>query len=202
MQLISPFDSVLKQALWNMHWGRASFSTQFVPLHWAWCLAPFFLESSVFITVIMQHSTHIYFPIPQAKKLCKLNASATFVGSYAVLCLVTQSCLTLRNPMDCSLPGSSVHGILQARILEWVAFPFSPTQGSNPGLLRCRQIIYHLSYQGSPRILEWVAYPFSRDSYQLRNWTRVSCITSGFFINWGARGAPWVPIKEHTWRRT
>ena len=39
------------------------------------------------------------------------------------LCLVTQSCLTLCNPMDCSPQGSSVHGILQARILEWVAMP-------------------------------------------------------------------------------
>ena len=38
---------------------------------------------------------------------------------------VSQSCLTLCHPMDCSLPGSSVHGILQARILEWVAFPIS-----------------------------------------------------------------------------
>ena len=37
---------------------------------------------------------------------------------------VTQSCLTLCNPMDCSLPGSSVHGILQARILEWVPISF------------------------------------------------------------------------------
>ena len=43
----------------------------------------------------------------------------------AVRCLVAQSCLTLCDPMDCSPPGSSVHGILQARILEWVAFPFS-----------------------------------------------------------------------------
>ena len=39
--------------------------------------------------------------------------------------LVTQSCLTLCNPMDCSPPGSSVHGILWARILEWVAISFS-----------------------------------------------------------------------------
>ena len=39
--------------------------------------------------------------------------------------LVTQPCLTLCDPVDCSLPGSSVHGILQARILEWVAIPFS-----------------------------------------------------------------------------
>ena len=38
---------------------------------------------------------------------------------------VTQSCLTLCNPMDCSLPGSSVHGIFQARVLEWVAISFS-----------------------------------------------------------------------------
>ena len=39
--------------------------------------------------------------------------------------LVAQSCPTLCDPMDCSPPGSSVHGILQARILEWVAIPFS-----------------------------------------------------------------------------
>ena len=39
--------------------------------------------------------------------------------------LVAQSCPTLYDPMDCSPQGSSVHGILQARILEWVAMPFS-----------------------------------------------------------------------------
>ena len=38
---------------------------------------------------------------------------------------VAQSCLTLRDPMDCSLPGSSIHGIFQARVLEWVAIAFS-----------------------------------------------------------------------------
>ena len=38
---------------------------------------------------------------------------------------VSQSCPTLSNPMDCSLPGSSVHGIFQARVLEWVAIAFS-----------------------------------------------------------------------------
>ena len=41
------------------------------------------------------------------------------------MCLVTQACLTLCNPMNCSLPGSSVLGISQARILEWVAISFS-----------------------------------------------------------------------------
>ena len=53
--------------------------------------------------------------------------------------LITQLCLILCKPMDCSLPGSSVHGILQARVLEWVAIPFS--QRSNPVLLNCRQIL-------------------------------------------------------------
>ena len=49
------------------------------------------------------------------------------------MCLVTQSCLTVRNPIDCSLPGSSVHGILQARTLEWVAVP-SSRGSSHPGM--------------------------------------------------------------------
>ena len=65
---------------------------------------------------------------------------------------VIQLCLTLCHPMDYSLPNSSVHGILQARILELVAVPLSrgifPTQGSNPGLPHWRQILYCLSHQG------------------------------------------------------
>ena len=47
--------------------------------------------------------------------------------------LVAQSCLTLCDPMDCSLIGSSVHGIFQARILEWVPFP-SPGHLPDPGI--------------------------------------------------------------------
>ena len=44
-----------------------------------------------------------------------------WIGMFA--CSVAKSCLTICDPMDCSLPGSSVHGIFQARILEWVTFP-------------------------------------------------------------------------------
>ena len=44
---------------------------------------------------------------------------------------VAQSCTTLSDPMDCSLPGSSVHGIFQARVLEWVAIAFSKYIYSN-----------------------------------------------------------------------
>ena len=67
---------------------------------------------------------------------------------------IVQSCPTLYKPMDCSPTGSSFHGILQARILEWIAIPsplggIFPTQGSNPGLLHCRWILY-LNHQGNP----------------------------------------------------
>ena len=70
---------------------------------------------------------------------------------------VAQSSPTLCDPMDCSLPGFSVHGIFQARVLEWVAISFSRgsflTQGLNPGLLHCRQMLYPLSHQGIISIL-------------------------------------------------
>ena len=44
---------------------------------------------------------------------------------------VAQSCLTLGDPMDCSPPGSSVHGIFQVRVLEWVAIVFSGRDGES-----------------------------------------------------------------------
>ena len=50
-----------------------------------------------------------------------------------VVCEVAQSCPTLGDPMDCSLPGSSLHEILQARVLEWVPFP-SPGDLPDPGI--------------------------------------------------------------------
>ena len=58
-----------------------------------------------------------------------------------------------------------------------------PTQGPTPGLPNCRQILYHLSHQGSPRILEWIACPFSRGSSPPRNRTRVSCTARRFFTH-------------------
>ena len=77
---------------------------------------------------------------------------------------VTQSYPTLCDPMDCSLPGSPVHGILQARILERVAGSL-PSAGDlpNPGMkprspaLQANSLPAEL---GSPRIVVWVAYPF------------------------------------------
>ena len=70
-------------------------------------------------------------------------------------CLVAKFCLTLSDPMDGSPPGSSVHGISQARILEWVAISYSrgssPVQGLNLNLLHWQADSLPLSYLGSPR---------------------------------------------------
>ena len=65
-----------------------------------------------------------------------------------------------------------------------------PTQGSNPCLPHCRQVLYQLRHQGSPRILEWVTCPSSRGSSWPGNQTGVSCIAGRFFTNWAMREAP------------
>ena len=113
------------------------------------------------------------------------------------MCLVIQSCPVVCNLMDCSLPGSSVHGDSPGKNTGVGCHAFLQriflTQGSNPGLPHCRRILYHLNHKGSPRRLEWVAYPFSRASSQPRNSTGVSCIAGGFFSHKGSpRILEWV----------
>ena len=70
---------------------------------------------------------------------------------------VAQSCPTLCDPMDCSLPGSSVHGIFQALVLEWIAISFPRGSSQLRDRTRvefdCRQTLYRLSHQGSPGTL-------------------------------------------------
>ena len=94
--------------------------------------------------------------------------------------LVIHSCLTLWDPMDCSSPGSSVHGDFPRKNTgvgcHALFQGIFPTQGSNPGLPHCRQILYQLSHKGSLRIMEWVAISFSSGSSRPRNQTGVSCI--------------------------
>ena len=75
-------------------------------------------------------------------------------GKMSMCAKSLQLCSTLCNPTDCSPPGSSVHGILQARTLEWVAMP-SFRGSSPPSDQTCvshtgRQILYLLSLQGNP----------------------------------------------------
>ena len=85
---------------------------------------------------------------------------------------VVQSCLTLLDPMDCSLPGSSIHGMFQARVLEWGAIAFSKihTAVTANSLQSCPTLCDPLdgSLPGSPvpgilqaRTLEWAAISFS-----------------------------------------
>ena len=86
---------------------------------------------------------------------CRSAVFTTYV------CSVVQLCATLGKPMNYSSPGSSVHGILQARLLEWVSFPLQGiflTQGLNLGLLHCRQNFHHLSHQGRPSLSVLTTY--------------------------------------------
>ena len=79
---------------------------------------------------------------------------------------VSQSCLALCNPMDCSSPGSSVHGSLQTRILEWVAIPFSRgiSQPRDRTWVSCiaSRILYHLSHQGHHTLYQKIILCLSR----------------------------------------
>ena len=96
----------------------------------------FYIKPFLFFPISIKHKS-----LPYLNKINKKESES-----------VTQSYPTLWDPMDCSQPGSSVHGILQARILEWVTSPFSREssfQGSNPHFHHCRQILYCLSHQGS-----------------------------------------------------
>ena len=82
---------------------------------------------------------------------------------------VAQSCLTLSDPMDCSLPGSSVHGIFQARVLEWVAIAFSGASVCSS--VKCEQYVW------ARRLLGWDPAPrVPLHEYRLRpnglNWAQ------------------------------
>ena len=110
-------------------------------------------------------TTHLESNRPASSWLCKLQGVCAFnpcllgvdggaasagstVTESEVKVLVTQSCLTLCDPMDCSFPGSSVHGILQARILEWVAFLFSRVsrvKSREPAVLGALQELMNVS---------------------------------------------------------
>ena len=127
-----------------------------------------FPEFTHFMSIESVMACKIFDPIdgsPLGSCLWDSPGKNTGVGCLLFQCMkvkiqseVAQSCLTLRDSMDCSLPGSSVHGIFQARVLEWVVIPFS-RGSSQPRDLTCVSciggwILYHLSHlgrQSSPR---------------------------------------------------
>ena len=80
----------------------------------------------------------------------KISTVVFWCNKLCVYAKSLQSCLTLCDPLACSPPGSSVHGILQARILEWVAMPssrrsFGPRAGTHVSCISCfvRPVLYH-----------------------------------------------------------
>ena len=128
-----------------------------------------------------------------------------YIAVFYIVVLVTQSCLTPCDPMDCSLPGSSVHGILQARILEWVAMPSS--RGSSwPRDLTWISCIagrfFNLRATGKSSILHIVKYTFQcyslKSSYSfLLPWhwhLRKICNRSGNKTK--VIRIPWFPIVD------
>ena len=94
---------------------------------------------------------------------------------------VAQLCPTLCDPMNCSLPGSSVHGDSPGKhtgedghaLLQGIF----PTRGSNPGLPRCRQTLYRLSSQGSPGSTRQSSKPAWEEGHSLRadHWSLRAC---------------------------
>ena len=92
---------------------------------------------------------------------------------------VAQSCLTLGDPKDCSLPGSSVHGSFQARVLEWGAIAFSESRSVMSNSLQPHGLYSPWSSPGQNTGVG--SFPFSRGSSQPRDRTQVSRIAGRFF---------------------
>ena len=108
----------------------------------------FFIEGSSSYTIWMKkirltNRMNIY------THVCFINLQSWVIYRYTKSQNVSH--FQLCDPMDYSLPGFSAHGTLQARILDWVAIPFSRGSSlfrrSNPLLLHCRQILHSLSHQ-------------------------------------------------------
>ena len=111
---------------------------------------------------------------------------------------VAQSCLTFCDPMD-----YAVHGIFQARILEWVAFPFSRGSSQPRDRTQLSRIAGGFftrgATRGSPRILEWVAYLFSSGSSWPRNRARLSPTLQADSLPAKLPGKPyyyWILLKK------
>ena len=105
---------------------------------------------------------------------CCLGAAAKLLQAFPTLC----------DPMDYSLPGSSIHGIFQARVVEWAVIAFSGL-----GAKSCLTLLRPHGLYSPPgssvhgisqaRILEWVAISFSRGSSQHRDQNHISCFEGG-----------------------
>ena len=116
------------------------------------------------------------------------------------MCLVTQSCPTLWNPVDCNPPGFSVRGNSPGKntgvgchaLLQGIF----PTQGSNPGLLHCRQILYWLCHQGTLNELmnRWIRASLSMEFSRPKYWSGLLFPSPGDLPDLGIK--PGFPILQ------
>ena len=131
-----------------------------------------------------------------------VDSHALLQGIFPVLCYAKSLplCSTLCDPIDGSLPGSPVPGILQARTLEWVAISFSnawkwKVKVKSPSRVRLLVTPWTAAYQAPPsmgfsRQEYWSGVPLpSPGSSQTRDQIQVSCIAWGFFTDWDTREA-------------
>ena len=116
-------------------------------------------------------------------RTCHIISIFWAFNNCAVTCLVAQPYLTLCKPMDCSLPHSSVHGDSPGKNTgvdcHTLFQGIFPTQELNWSFLHCRQILYQLSYQGSP--IQWLSYSNSLQQTVLQSKSLIN--TSSFFFS-------------------
>ena len=135
------FTRRLNALLMNL-WGRKCFPRPTPPPSWRLPPNHYFHHHKLLLLLLLSRFSRVRPVQPHRRKPTRLPCpwdspgKNTGVGCHFLLqCMkvksereVAQSCLTLSDPMDCSPPGSSTHGIFQARVLEWGAIAFSASQ--------------------------------------------------------------------------
>ena len=127
------------------------------------------------LTHAFKTNSHFLFK-PASVSFCYLQPKSA--NEHGICCcLVTKLCLTLCDPMDCSLPGSSVHGIFQARILEWLAISFSrgsswPRDRTHISCITGRFFITEPPGKPIDRVYDTEFLPFTQKSWLLEVWSK------------------------------
>ena len=119
-------------------------------------------------------------------------------NAFVIWCSVIQSCPTLRDPMDCSLPGSSVHGDSPGKNTgvgcHFLLQEIFPTQGSNPCLLHLQEILYHQATREAPiHNFNWVSLITIYWVLDIVNFMLLSIVL--FLFPFKEYWHPWQPVK-------
>ena len=135
---------------------------------------------STFLGLQETQSTSLYGTMGSSLCIDNSPCSAPSLRLWKLKVLVTQSCPTLCNPRVCNPPASSVHGLLQARILEWIAIAFSRVSSQPRGQTQvsctARKVFTVRAIREVQEHCSGVATSPSKESSPPRDWTCVSCI--------------------------